>query len=151
MPKPSAATQPSLELDSFLCFALYSASHAFNRFYKPLLDALGLTYPQYLVMVTLWERDDRTVGEISERLLLESNTLTPLLKRLEAAGLIERRRSKEDERQVRVLLTAEGTSLVEKAKGIPACVLDVTELTPDAANNLTRTITALRDRLGKAG
>lgn len=150
MPNPTDDTQP-LQIDSFLCFALYSASHAFNRFYKPLLDALGLTYPQYLVMVTLWERDDRTVGEISERLLLESNTLTPLLKRLEAAELIERRRSKEDERQVRVLLTAEGKSLVEKARSIPACVLDVTELTPDAASDLTRTITALRDRLGKAG
>jgi DNA-binding MarR family transcriptional regulator len=151
MPKPADNTQPPLEIDSFLCFALYSASHAFNRFYKPLLDALGLTYPQYLVMVTLWERDDRTVGEISERLLLESNTLTPLLKRLEAAGLIERRRSKEDERQVRVLLTAEGKSLVDEARNIPACVLDVTQLTSDSARELTQTITALRDRLSKAG
>ena len=151
MNKPDDDTQPPLEIDSFLCFALYSATHAFNRFYKPLLDALGLTYPQYLVMVTLWERDDRTVGEISERLLLESNTLTPLLKRLEAAGLIERRRSKEDERQVRVLLTAEGKSLLDKARSIPACVLDVTQLTSDSAKELTQTITALRDRLAKAG
>lgn len=150
MNPPADPPNAPLEIDSFLCFALYSASHAFNRFYKPLLDALGLTYPQYLVMVTLWERDDRTVGEISERILLESNTLTPLLKRLEAAGLIERRRSKEDERQVRVLLTDKGKSLVEKARGIPGCVLDVTQLTPESASELTQTITALRDRLGQA-
>ena len=104
------------KLDDFLCFAVYSASHAFNRLYKPLLDELGLTYPQYLVMVTLWERDDRTVGEIGERLFLESNTLTPLLKRMEAAGLVSRSRDPADERQVRLRLTAEGKGLVEKAR-----------------------------------
>ena len=86
MTDPAPPSDP--KLDDFLCFALYSASHAFNRLYKPLLDELGLTYPQYLVMVTLWQRDDRTVGEIGEKLFLESNTLTPILKKLESLGYL---------------------------------------------------------------
>src|SRR5213595_3505029 len=107
MARKHAADLP-LRLDNQLCFAVYSTAHAFNRVYKPLLDSLGLTYPQYLVMLVLWERDGVPVKEIGDRLFLDSGTLTPLLKRLEAAGLIKRRRSKQDERQVLTALTAEG-------------------------------------------
>src|SRR5471030_2564437 len=93
------ATDLPLLLGNQICFAIYSTAHAFNRIYKPLLDRLGLTYPQYLVMLVLWERDDVSVGAIGERLFLDSGTLTPLLKRLEAAQLIRRTRSAADERQ----------------------------------------------------
>ncbi|HWU17783.1 MAG TPA: MarR family transcriptional regulator, partial [Devosia sp.] len=105
-----------------LCFAVYAAGHAFNRFYKPRLDALGLTYPQYLVFLVLWEGDDLTVKALGERLLLDSGTITPLLKRLEARGLVVRRRDAEDERQVRVLLTDAGRALREQALSIPLAV-----------------------------
>src|SRR5689334_24429696 len=104
MPKKTAAD--ALSLGHQLCFAIYSTAHAFNRVYKPLLDRLGLTYPQYLVMLVLWERDGLSVKEIGERLFLDSGTLTPLLKRLEVAHLVKRTRSAEDERQVLVALTA---------------------------------------------
>ncbi|MCZ8042136.1 MAG: MarR family transcriptional regulator [Beijerinckiaceae bacterium] len=140
---------PGPKLSEFLCFALYSASHAFNRLYKPLLDELGLTYPQYLVMVTLWERDDRTVGEIGEQLFLESNTLTPLLKRMEAAGLVSRSRDPADERQVRLRLTDEGRALLDKARRVPPCVLEATGLTVDEARSLTDQIGALRTTLSR--
>jgi DNA-binding MarR family transcriptional regulator len=143
------APQSDLKLDDFLCFAVYSASHAFNRLYKPLLDELGLTYPQYLVMVTLWERDDRTVGEIGDRLFLESNTLTPLLKRMEAAGLVSRSRDPADERQVRLRLTDEGRALLDKARQVPPCVLEATGLTPEGARRLTDEIGALRTALSR--
>lgn len=116
-------TDDLLKLDNFICFALYSANHAMNRLYKPMLDELNLTYPQYLVMVTLWEEDGQTVGGIGEKLFLESSTLTPLLKRLEAAGFIQRTRSKEDERQVLIRLTSEGTALKTKAAAIPLASL----------------------------
>src|SRR6201995_1466873 len=105
--KLTAGGQP-LKLDNQICFAIYSAAHAFNRVYKPLLDRLGLTYPQYLVMLVLWERDGVPVKDIGERLFLDSGTLTPLLKRLEAAELIKRTRSTEDERQLMIALTAKG-------------------------------------------
>ncbi|MDP3257744.1 MAG: MarR family transcriptional regulator [Bosea sp. (in: a-proteobacteria)] len=143
----TAAPPSDPKLDDFLCFALYSASHAFNRLYKPLLDELGLTYPQYLVMVTLWERDDRTVGEIGEQLFLESNTLTPLLKRMEASGLVSRSRDPADERQVRLRLTADGKALLDKARRVPPCVLDATGLTAEEARSLTGQIGALRTAL----
>src|SRR3954451_14813989 len=120
---PSPAATSPLLLGNQLCFAVYSTAHAFNRVYKPLLDALGLTYPQYLVMLVLWERDDVPVKEIGERLLLDSGTLTPLLKRLEAAGLIKRTRSKQDERQVLIALTSRGQSLRDKAKALPEAIL----------------------------
>ena len=104
MARKPAADLPLL-LGNQLCFAVYSTAHAFNRAYKPLLDRLGLTYPQYLVMLVLWERDGVPVKDIGERLLLDSGTLTPLLKRLEAAELVKRTRSTEDERQVLIALT----------------------------------------------
>ena len=104
-----------LQLSNQLCFAVYSTAHAFNRVYKPLLDRLGLTYPQYLVMLVLWERDGVPVKEIGERLFLDSGTLTPLLKRLEAAHLVKRTRSAADERQVLISLTSQGQSMRERA------------------------------------
>src|ERR1700756_5745970 len=113
-----------LRLDNQICFAVYSAAHAFNRVYKPLLDRLGLTYPQYLVMLVLWERDGVPLKDIGARLFLDSGTLTPLLKRLEAAGLLKRSRSSEDERQVLIALTAQGQALKEKARSVPLSILD---------------------------
>ncbi|WP_280113899.1 MarR family transcriptional regulator [Devosia sp. LC5] len=130
-----------------LCFAVYAAGHAFTRFYKPRLDALGLTYPQYLVFLVLWEGDGLTVKALGERLLLDSGTITPLLKRLEARGLVERRRDAEDERQVRVLLTDEGRALREKALSIPLAVGKASGLDIAGADALRRELVSLRERL----
>ncbi|MBN9436521.1 MarR family transcriptional regulator [Bosea sp. (in: a-proteobacteria)] len=110
-----AQAQPVRGLDEQICFAVYSAAHAFNRAYRPFLAELGLTYPQYLVMLVLWEQDGQSVKAIGERLMLDSGTLTPLLKRLEGNGLILRKRGREDERQVLVELTEAGCVLHEKA------------------------------------
>ncbi len=137
-------------LERFLCFAIYSAGHAFNRVYKPLLDRLGLTYPQYLVMVALWEQDGQTVGQIGTRLQLESSTLTPLLKRLETSGLLRRTRDAVDERQVRISLTDQGTALKDIARDVPDCVLAATGLDLDALAKLRSDIIALRDTLDRA-
>lgn len=112
-----------LRLDNQLCFAVYGAAQAFTATYKPLLEPLGLTYPQYLTMLTLWEQDGVTVSAIGDRLGLDSGTLTPLLKRLEAAGLLNRTRDAADERQVLIALTPAGRSLKQKAKAIPAKLL----------------------------
>ena len=109
----------ALALGQQLCFAVYSVAHAFNRTYKPLLDRFGLTYPQYLVMLVLWEQDGQSVKAIGERLMLDSGTLTPLLKRLEGNGLILRKRGREDERQVLVELSEAGYHLREKAGNAP--------------------------------
>ena len=127
MARKLAADVPLL-LDNQLCFAVYSTAHAFNRAYKPLLDRLGLTYPQYLVMLVLWERDGVPVKDIGERLLLDSGTLTPLLKRLEAAELVKRTRSTEDERQVLIALMPRGQALKEKARAVPEGILAALEL-----------------------
>src|SRR5690242_12532520 len=105
-----------LTLDQQLCFALYGASLAIGRAYKPLLDALEITYPQYLVLSTLWEGGAQGVGHIADRLALESSTITPLVKRLEESGFVVRKRNPEDERQVVVNLTAKGTALREKSR-----------------------------------
>ncbi|MAH67703.1 MAG: MarR family transcriptional regulator [Afipia sp.] len=136
-----------LKIDNFVCFALYSAGHAFTRLYKPLLDPLGLTYPQYLVMAVLWEKDGRTVGEIGEKLLLESSTLTPLLKRLETAGMGRRTRDQDDERVVRIQLTPKGTELKQKAIEIPQAIGCSTNLTIPEVMKLTDDIKALREKL----
>ena len=136
-----------LRLDNQICFAVYSAAHAFNRVYKPLLDRLGLTYPQYLVMLVLWERDNVPLKTIGERLFLDSGTLTPLLKRLEAAELIKRTRSKEDERQVLIELTAEGEALREKAKSVPQSILAASACSVGELVAMKDEIVALRDRL----
>jgi DNA-binding MarR family transcriptional regulator len=144
--KPVAADQP-LKLDNQICFAVYSAAHAFNRVYKPLLDRLGLTYPQYLVMLVLWERDDVPVKDIGEKLFLDSGTLTPLLKRLEAAHLVKRTRSSEDERQVLIALTSQGHALKEKARAVPQSILAASDCSVSELVAMKDEIVALRDRL----
>lgn len=136
-----------LRLDNQVCFALYSASLAMTKLYKPLLDGIGLTYPQYLVMLVLWERDGLTVSEIGEQLYLDSGTLTPLLKRLEGAGLLERVRDAHDERRVRITLTPQGRALRDAAEKIPACVLQSTQCTLPELQALTQRLGALRQRL----
>lgn len=144
------AEKPLTRIDQMLCFAVYSASHAFTRFYKPRLDALDLTYPQYLVFLVLWEKDDLTVKALGEKLFLDSGTVTPLVKRLEARGLLARRRDDADERQVRIRLTEAGRALRAKAMAIPLAVMAGTGLAPDAAESLRQELIALRDRLDKA-
>ena len=149
MPRPKREPKPNgaLRLGEFLCFAVYSANHAFNRVYKPLLDELGLTYPQYLAMVLLWEQDDQTVGSLGEKLFLESSTLTPVLKRLEALGHVKRTRDPVDERQVRVRLTERGRALRQKARDVPGCILDASGLELDELLRLQGEIVALRSAL----
>ena len=144
------AANPLLLLDNQICFAVYSAAHAFNRVYKPLLDRLGLTYPQYLVMLALWERDRVPVKDIGERLFLDSGTLTPLLKRLETAGLVRRTRSTEDERQVLIDLTPQGQALKEKARAVPQSILEASDCSVAELVALKSEIVSLRDRLNAA-
>lgn len=136
-----------LRLSDQLCFAIYSAGHAFTRAYKPHLERLGLTYPQYLVMLVLWERDDLPVKAIGERLALDSGTLTPLLKRLEASRLITRRRDPADERSVRIALTAEGRALADKARDLPQALARAMDRTLPEIVHLRDEIAALRDAL----
>jgi DNA-binding MarR family transcriptional regulator len=147
MVKSNPSTEQALLLDNQLCFALYSASLAMTKLYKPLLDAIGLTYPQYLALLVLWERDGLTVSDLGKRLSLDSGTLTPLLKRLETAGLVSRLRDAADERRVRVSLSAEGRALKARAGQIPGCVLQATHCEVAEAVALTRQVQALRDRL----
>ena len=150
MPSPSTPTTPSpaiLRLDNQVCFALYSASLAMTKLYKPLLDRIGLTYPQYLVMLVLWEQDGVTVSELGERLFLDSGTLTPLLKRLEAAGLVTRKRAVDDERQVIVGLTRQGRDLREKAEAVPHSVAAAAQCSLDEAQGMMKTLHALREKL----
>jgi DNA-binding MarR family transcriptional regulator len=149
MARKQAADWP-LRLDNQICFAIYSTAHAFNRVYKPLLDRLSLTYPQYLVMLVLWERDGVPVKDIGERLHLDSGTLTPLLKRLEAAGLIKRARSTEDERQVLIALTPQGQALREKARAVPQSILAASACSVSELSAMKNEIVALRDRLNAA-
>ena len=111
-------------VDDQLCFALYSASRAMTAAYAPLLAELGLTYPQYLAMLVLWKQDGIRVSQLGDKLALDSATLTPLLKRLETAGLVARKRSREDERVVEVTLTAAGKRLEKKAEPVPGCILE---------------------------
>lgn len=147
-------TQPdaaALDLDRMLCFAVYSANGAFNRAYRPLLDRLGLTYPQYLVLMALGEADSLTVSEIGGRVFLESNTLTPLLKRLEAAGHLIRRRDTGDERQVRVSLTDKGRALLQDACGVTEALAERLAITAPQAMALRDSIAALRDALAAPG
>lgn len=149
---PQAKNEPKVQpkgrkLSNFLCFAVYSANLAFGRAYKPILDALGLTYTQYIAMVALCEADEQTVSVLGEKLFLESNTLTPILKKLEQIGYISRHRDPEDERQVRVSLTAAGRRLIEKDLGAP--LIEATGLGDDfpAVQN---TVSRLRDNLLRA-
>src|SRR6202048_3339173 len=143
-------TDLPLLLGNQLCFAIYSTAHAFNRVYKPLLDRLGRTYPQYLVMVVLWGRDGTPVKGVGERLFLDSGTLPPLLKRLEAAEFIKRTRSTEDERQVLIALTARGHALKEKARAVPQAILAASECSVTELSAMKNELVALRDRLNAA-
>jgi DNA-binding MarR family transcriptional regulator len=140
--KPASSDQPVeiLRLDNQLCFALYGAANRMTRLYRPMLDALGLTYPQYLAMLVLWEASPRTVGALGEALDLDSSTLTPLLKRLEAGGLVTRDRDPEDERRVIVALTEKGRALRDQAVSIPEKLFCALDMPLDAVG-------ALRDRL----
>ena len=141
------ATSDDLLLDNQLCFALYSASLAMTRLYKPLLAKLGLTYPQYLVMLALWEQDSLSVSELGARLSLDSGTLTPLLKRLEASALVSRLRAVDDERRVHVTLTAAGRKLKTPAARLPGCVIKASQCSVSEIIALTRQVQTLRDRL----
>ena len=141
-----SANKP-LELGEFLCFAVYSASHAFNRVYQPLLKELELTYPQFIAMVVLWGHDDQTVSELGGKLFLQSNTLTPMLKRLEALGYIKRSRDSADERQVRIQLTEAGRLLHLQASDIVRSVRDATGLQDKQMKELVMEVDALRRTL----
>lgn len=150
----TAGGQPSmpagtdwLKLDVQLCFALYSTSLAMTKLYKPLLAPLGLTYPQYLVMLVLWETEGLGVSELGQRLSLDSGTLTPLLKRLEAGALIERQRARGDERRVEIHLTAAGRALRDQAVGIPEQLACASACGPAELESLTRRLQALRTNL----
>lgn len=139
-----------LDLDRQLCFALYSASLAMTKAYKPLLAKLGITYPQYLVMLALWQHSAQCVGKLGERLGLDSGTLTPLTKRLQALGLIERQRSAVDERQVEISLTAAGKELRTRAEPIPMCVMQLTGCQLPQLESLSRELKDLRNQLAVA-
>lgn len=138
---------PAPTLDGQLCFALYSAGLAMNKVYRKLLRNLDITYPQYLVMLTLWENPSMSVSEIGERLYLDSATLTPLLKRLEAAGFVLRQRSREDERQVVITLTEQGRKLKSKASDVQFGVFCATQCAPDELMKLKDELQALRAKL----
>jgi DNA-binding MarR family transcriptional regulator len=135
------------KLTDFLCFAVYSANLAFGKAYKPILDQLGLTYTQYITVVALWEQDNQTVSELGEKLFLESNTLTPLLKKLEAMGYVNRARDAANERHVRVTLTAEGRRVREKALELSSPLFDACGLSLDGFGSTREAMTKVRDNL----
>lgn len=141
---PSDETQL---LDQQLCFAVYAASLALTRRYQPLLGELGLTYPQYITLMALWEEDGISVSALGERVALDSGTLTPLLKRMQAAGWLQRQRDAQDERRVRIVLTPAGRALRERAAHVPACMLAATGLAPSEARALASQLRALRQQL----
>ena len=143
----AAKPDPMLQLDNQLCFALYSTSLAMTKLYKPLLAELGLTYPQYLTMLVLWECDGLMVSELGERLYLDSGTLTPLLKLLEASGYISRLRDVNDERRVHITLTSTGRKLKARAAKIPGCILSASQCALPELLALTNQLQALRQRL----
>lgn len=136
---------PPVPLEEQLCFAIYSVGIAIQRAYKPPLDALGLTYPQYLVLNVLWREDSQTVGSVANQLALESSTLTPLLKRLETSGLIQRARNQENERQVIVSITDKGAALRSRAGCLGDTLLTASGETPAALGKLNRQVAELRD------
>ncbi|AMM24248.1 MarR family transcriptional regulator [Variovorax sp. PAMC 28711] len=148
--RPAPNTVDMQQLDNQLCFAMYSASLAMTRLYKPLLEKLGLTYPQYIVMLALWERDGVMVSELGERVSLDSGTLTPLLKRLEASGFVARVRDIADERRVHITLTAAGRKLKSRAAGVPACLMAASQCSVPELVQLTQQIQTLRDHIKAA-
>jgi MarR family transcriptional regulator, organic hydroperoxide resistance regulator len=139
----------NLNLEEHLCFSLYACSRAILRLYRPYLDELQLTYPQYLVLVTLWEKPQRTIKELGEVLNLDTGTLTPLLKRMEVAGLIERRRDTVDERVVNIYITQAGKGLQEKASCVPQSLFDASGLSEKELGELNKTITLLLHQLNE--
>ena len=148
MPRTDTARRSTWQLlDNQLCFALYSSSLAMTKLYKPLLEPLGLTYPQYLALLVLWERDGLSVGELGERLYLDSGTLTPLLKRMEGAGWLQRERAADDERRVHVSLTAEGRALKRRAQVVPRQLADASGCSAQELSTLTQRLQQLRAQL----
>ena len=133
----------NLNLEDHLCFSLYACSRAILRLYRPYLDELQLTYPQYLVLVTLWEKQQSTIKELGKALNLDTGTLTPLLKRMEAAGLIERRRDTVDERVVNILITKAGKALQEKASCVPQSLFDASGMSKKELDEINKTIMCL--------
>ncbi|MBC3874392.1 MarR family winged helix-turn-helix transcriptional regulator [Undibacterium flavidum] len=144
MKKTPVSQNDFLALDRQFCFALYSASHALTKTYKPLLDELGLTYPQYLVMLVLWKNDGILVKDIGEALFLDSGTLTPLLKRMEVGEFISRQRDLQDERQVRIKLTSKGKNLKKDAEKIPQKILCASGQNPEQLSELRKQLQQLR-------
>ena len=142
------AEAEAVRLSDFLCFAVYSANLAFGKAYKTILEELGLTYTQYITIIALWEEDNQTVGSLGEKLFLESNTLTPILKKLEAMGYLHRQRDPEDERQVLVGLTKAGRRLREK--GLSMDVVEACGLTPEEFPKIQKAIVTLRNNLVKS-
>ena len=148
MSRPPAPSSP--KLDDLLCFAIHSTGFAFNRIYRGLLQDLGLTYPQYLVLLALWAGDSVSVGHLGEQLALETSTLTPLLKRLEAMGLLTRKRSDTDERRVIITLTKKGQDLKEMAADVSRCIIDSAGLSLSDFTRLTHDLRVLRINLEQA-
>jgi DNA-binding MarR family transcriptional regulator len=150
--KSAARVQPGdpgvKKLSQFLCFTIYSTNLALGRAYKPILEELGLTYTQYIAIIALWEEDEQTVSSLGEKLFLESNTLTPILKKLETMGYVRRRRDAADERQVRIALTEAGHRLRQSALG--KGVVTETGLTPEQATQLQQTLVEVRGGLLQA-
>ncbi|MET8979235.1 MarR family transcriptional regulator [Streptomyces sp. NPDC004539] len=149
-PTPAAAEESWLRLDRQICFSLHAASRAFNGVYRVILKDLGLTYPQYLVMLVLWEEGTLPVKRLGEHLRLDSGTLSPLLKRLESAGLVRRERSARDERSVEVRLTDEGSALRERARQVPRRILSATSFDPEEIRALKSQLDALTTALDEA-
>lgn len=137
--------------DTMICFALYTASHAVNRAYVPLLRDLGLTYPQWITLNFLWDQDGQTVGQLSGKLQMQTNTLTPLLKRLEALGHVTRTKNPKDERQIIVRLTPSGRALQKHSAVITRCVIEATGFDLPMLDNLVKVLGTLRDQVAKAG
>jgi DNA-binding MarR family transcriptional regulator len=139
-------TQP----DTMICFALYTASHAINRAYVPLLKDLGLTYPQWITLMFLWEQNNQSVGDLSAKLQMQTNTLTPLLKRLETLGHITRTRNPKDERQVIIRLTQSGRDMQNHASAVTRCVIEATGFDLPMLDNLVKVLSTLRDQVSAA-
>lgn len=150
MSNASTSRQDVARLGDFMCFAVYSTNLAYSRVYKPVLEKLGLTYPQYVTIICLWEEDNQTVKGLSEKLFLEPSTMTPMLKRLEAMGYVQRARDSEDERSVRVSLTEAGRTLRESAFAFREVTARAAGLAPDEFRVLQKAIVNLRTNLMQA-
>ncbi|GLR78767.1 MarR family transcriptional regulator (plasmid) [Azospirillum oryzae] len=146
-----AGRSQTARLADFMCFTIYSANLAYSRVYKPVLEQLGVTYPQYITIIALWEEDRQTVKSLSEKLFLEPSTMTPMLQRLESMGYVTRTRDDEDERSVRVSLTEAGRQLREKGFGFGEMTVKASGLPPDEFRALQRAVARLRDNLRQAG